>query len=203
MMEQQTAEWYAARVGKFTSSRMTDLKSDRYRWQLALERLTGRSHEPQYQSREMQWGNEHEADAADLYSFLTDRGLEKVGFIDHPTMPRCGASPDRLVVGEKGMVEIKCPASHTHGAYLLGAPIDRGYVLQMQWQMEVAKRDWCDWVSYDPRFEGGDIPPGSEIIIRRVERDAALIRTLRSDVRKADKAVQDLVLQVSQRGEAA
>lgn len=197
-MKQRSPEWFEARRGKFTSSRISDLRSRRYLWQLAMERLTGRSHEPTFVSRDMQWGIDHEDEAAELYALLTGRTLRKVGFVDHPSMPNAGASPDRLV-NDDGLIEIKCPATHTHGDYYIGAATDAAYVRQMQWQLEVTKRAWCDWVSYDPRFEGGDIPVGSEIIIRRFKRDDEMIKTLRMEVRKADAVVKKLVKQT--RGE--
>jgi YqaJ-like viral recombinase domain len=87
-----------------------------------------------------------------------------VGFIDHPTVLRSGASPDGLV-GERGMVEIKCPNTATHCEWALAGRVPPEHELQMQWQMDCCDRDWCDFVSYDPRM-----PDGQQLFVRRTNR---------------------------------
>src|SRR5690606_25279156 len=102
----------------------------------------------------------------------------EVGFIRHPLIDHSGASPDGLV-GDEGMVEIKCPNSATHIATLTGAAIDRKYLLQMQWQMVWADRQWCDFASFDPR-----LTDEMQLHVRRVERDAALLEEMEAEVIK-------------------
>ena len=117
----------------------------------------------------MQWGIEQEAAARECYAFDQGVSVLEVGFIAHPTIAMTGASPDGLV-GDEGMVEIKCPGTAKHIATLTGTAIDDRYVKQMQWQMACAGRQWCDFVSYDPRM-----PVEMQLLVRRVPRDDALI----------------------------
>lgn len=89
-----------------------------------------------------------------------------------------GASPDGLV-GDFGLVEIKCPQSKKHIQTLLGAPIDPDYATQMLWQMACTGRGWCDFVSFDPRM-----PPDMQLHVVRFDRDDVRIASLEAEVRK-------------------
>jgi predicted phage-related endonuclease len=100
----------------------------------------------------------------------------QVGFVAHPTIPMTGASPDGLV-GEAGQVEIKCPNTATHLDTLLCRSVPGKYVTQMQWQMACTGREWCDFVSYDPR-----LPESMRVFVHRVPRDPELIASLEKDV---------------------
>ena len=84
-----------------------------------------------------------------------------------------GVSPDGLV-GKPGLVEIKCPASQ---AKRLAALPQRAHAAEYRWQVQgqlwVAEREWCDVVSYDPRY-----PEGLQIAITRVFRDESAIKAL-------------------------
>jgi putative phage-type endonuclease len=180
-MQQRTAEWMAARCGKLTASRIASaVARTKTGWgasranvlaDLIVERLTGQPIEG-YTNKEMQWGTDTEPQARDAYSFYADVDVTEVGFVVHPSMPDCGASPDGLV-GEDGLVEIKCPNTATHIDTLLGDPIADKYIKQMQWQMACTNRKWCDYVSFDPRMPGN-----MRIFVKRVPRDDALIASL-------------------------
>ena len=181
MMEQRTDEWFTARCGKATASALYKVMSktktgwgaDRtnYAAQLVTERLTGRPADS-FTNSAMQWGIDTEAQARMAYAFHADENPVEIGFLDHPRIAWSGASPDGLV-GLDGMIEIKCPNTATHIATLDGAPIDRKYLYQMQWQMACAEREWCDFVSFDPR-----LPPAMQMHTRRVERDDELLGEL-------------------------
>ena len=185
-MEQRTDEWFAARCGKVTASALhkvmaktkTGWGADRanYAAQLVTERLTGRPADS-FSNAAMQWGIDTEAQARAAYAFHVDENPVEIGFLDHPQIVWSGASPDGLV-GLGGMLEIKCPNTATHIATLDGAPIDRKYLYQMQWQMACAEREWCDFVSFDPR-----LPAAMQLHIRRVERDAELLAELEAATR--------------------
>ena len=176
----------AARLGKVTASRMADLCAKtktgygasrrNYLAQLVAERLTGAAQES-YSNAAMQWGVENEGFAADAYSFRTGLDVDVCGFYDHPTIPMSGASPDRLV-GNDGLVEIKCPNTATHIDTLLDDSVDGKYVLQMQWQMACTGRQWCDFASFDPR-----LPERLRLFIRRVPRDGEKIAELEKETR--------------------
>jgi len=177
-MEQRTEEWFAARIGKVTASRIADVMMkpttagwQNYRAQLVCERLTGQPTET-FVSSAMQHGTDTEPQARAFYELETGNDVVEVGFIDHPEIPMAGASPDGLV-GDDGLVEIKCPQPATHIKTLTGAQIDRRYMLQMHWQMICTGRDWCDFVSFSPAF-----PPELQMVVRRVERDDALAKEI-------------------------
>lgn len=206
MIEQGSPEWHALRCGKATASRIADIvrktktgisaSRERYLGELVAQRLTGIVPDG-YKSADMDWGNQTEPLACDTYAFVCNIDPEPIDFVDHPSIPMSGASPDRLV-GSDGLLEIKCPATHTHIATLRGAPIDPDYIVQMQWQMACTGRQWCDWVSFDPR-----LPEALQFHIVRVPRDAARIAELEDATRKfladVDAAVADLTKIATQR----
>jgi hypothetical protein len=139
--------------------------------ELLIERLTGEP-APRFTNGAMEWGTQCEPEARIVYEFKANLSVEEVGFIEHRHLLMAGCSPDGLV-GDDGLVEIKCPSTATHIETLLGASIDEKYVKQMQFQMGCTGRSWCDWVSYDPR-----LPINLRTVIRRVPRDDKLIAKL-------------------------
>ncbi len=185
-MEQRTDEWFQARAGRVTASRIADLMAQtkagwgasrvNYLAQLVAERVTGMC-EAGFSNAAMQWGTDKETEARECYSFEVGLSVMEEGFVPHPTIAWAGASPDGLV-GHDGLVEIKCPNSATHIDTLLGASIADKYVKQMQFQMACTGRKWCDFVSYDPRL-GVDM----QLHVRRVERDPILIGEIEAAVR--------------------
>lgn len=184
-MEQKSPEWYAARLGRVTGSKVADViaktKSGystsraNYMMQLALERLKGCAEET-YSNAAMEWGNLQEPVARATYEALTGNLVDEVGFIPHPSLDMAGASPDGLV-GEDGLLEIKCPNSLTHFEYIKGGKPPTKYVPQMAFQMACTKRDWCDFMSFDPRM-----PEGLQVFLVRYFRDQAYIRELELEI---------------------
>jgi putative phage-type endonuclease len=185
-MEQLSPEWFAARVGKATASRMADItEKTRSGWgagrknymaELVAERLTGIKAQG-YTNAAMQHGIDTEPEARAVYEFVTDCEVVEVGFVDHPTIPMTGASPDGLV-GDVGMVEIKCPNTATHIETLLTGTVPQKYTLQMLWQMACTNRGWCDFVSYDPRM-----PESMQLFVKRIEWDAEAVTDLEQNVK--------------------
>jgi putative phage-type endonuclease len=185
MIVQGSPEWFDARRGKVTASRVADVMAKtktgysasraNYMAELLCERLTGTT-AAGFSNDAMRWGTETEPQARAAYAFLHDVDVVEVGFVDHPTVAMSGASPDGLV-GADGMVEIKCPNTSTHLDTLLGAPIKGSYVTQMQWQMACADRAWCDFVSFDPR-----LPEAMQLHVTRVVRDDAAIAEAEGEV---------------------
>jgi putative phage-type endonuclease len=183
---QGTPEWRQERCGCATASKfdtvMAKIKTGeaatriKYRIQLVTERLTGNPVDG-YQNAAMQWGIATEPEARMAYEARSGVVVEEVGFVPHPSIERCGASPDGYV-GHDGAVEIKCPESTTHLAYLEAGVFPSDYMAQVQGQMAVTGRRWVDFVSYDPRF-----PPNLQLFIVRVARDDAYIAELEKEVR--------------------
>lgn len=207
MVEQGSPEWHAQRCGKVTASKIAEILARtkngwgagraNYRAQLVAERLTGLVAMDGYTNAAMEWGKETEAEARAAYSFYTGRDVALVGFVDHPTLAMSGASPDGLVADD-GLVEIKCPITATHIETLLGAAIPGKYELQMQWQMACTGRQWCDFVSYDPRM-----PEDMRLFVRRLSRDEQRIEEIATEVRAFLSEIQATVNQLTARYRAA
>jgi hypothetical protein len=124
----------------------------------------------------MQFGTETEPLARSAYEAETGFSVDEVGFCQHHAIKRAGASPDGLV-GNSGLVEIKCPKVATHLAYLIADVVPAAYKNQMMWQMAVTGRDWCDFVSFRP-----DLPEHLQLFIIRFKRDPARILELETAV---------------------
>ena len=184
MMEQRTDDWFAARLGKVTASRVADVIAKtktgygagraNYMADLVVERLTGQK-ASSFTNAAMEWGTEQEPNAKAAYAAKTGILVEDVGFIDHPTVAMSGASPDGLA--EDGLVEIKCPNTATHLEYIFDGKPPQKYITQMQWQMACAGKPWCDFVSYDPR-----LPERLQLLVVRVPRDDDYIKMLEQEV---------------------
>jgi putative phage-type endonuclease len=182
---QGTAEWKALRLGKVTASRIADVMArtksgygasrGNYLTELVLERITGVAAE-HFINDAMAHGTENEPLARSMYEFMTDNSVDQIPFVDHPSIGMSGCSPDGLV-GDSGLIEIKCPSSKTHMATLLGASIEEKYMKQMQFQMACTGRLWCDFVSFDPRMAGD-----MQIHIQRVPRDGVMIVEIEREV---------------------
>jgi putative phage-type endonuclease len=182
---QGSPEWIAIRLGRVTASRVADVvartKSGwgasraNYLAELIAERLTGTAAET-YVNGAMQWGIEKEPDARAAYEWLKQTPVQEVGFVLHPAIAMSGASPDGLI-GDDGLVELKCPNTSTHIETLLGQKVPEKYITQMQWQMACSGKQWCDYVSYDPR-----LPEPMRLFVRRIPRDNARIAELEKDV---------------------
>jgi putative phage-type endonuclease len=190
MIEQGSPEWFAERAGKVTASRMADLMARtktgygasraNYMAELLVERLTGQKAE-RFQSAEMRWGVDTEAQARDAYSFFTGAEVALAGFVPHPSIPMSGASPDGYVTDSTGdgLVEIKCPNTATHIESLLAEAVPDRYVQQMLWQLACTGRHWCDYVSFDPRMPGD-----MQFFCARIHPDAGSISAMEGEVRK-------------------
>ena len=126
----------------------------------------------------MQWGTEQEPFARAAYEAHTGVIVEETGFHSHPTIEAAGASPDGLV-GEDGLVEIKCPNTATHIDTLLDEFIPIKYFCQMQMQMVCTGRKWCDFVSFDPRM-----PEGAQLFVQRLNRDEEFVIKMEEEIRK-------------------
>ena len=186
-VEQGTPEWFAARLGNVTASRVADViaktksgysaSRENYMAQLICERMTNTVAES-YTNAAMQWGTETEPLARAAYESVADVLVDEVGYIAHPTIERAGASPDGLI-GVFGLLEIKCPNTATHIDTLISEKVPTKYITQVQWQMSCTGRTWADFVSFDPR-----LPSGLQMFVKRVEFDAEYVAMLKEEVIK-------------------
>ena len=193
-MEQRSEEWFQARLGKVTASRVADvlakIKSGEsasrrnYKIQLVSERLTGERQES-YINQAMQDGIDREQFARDRYMQQFGE-VEEVGFVKHPTL-EAGASPDGMV-GDDGILEIKCPMGSTHTETLMTQDIPSKYVPQVQFQLLVTGRKWCDFVSYNPMF-----PDHLQVFVKRIEADPVYQKELESEVKQFLEEVDTII----------
>lgn len=200
LLEQRSPEWYAARCGKVTASRIKDILKTikngnyaasrrNYAAQLVTERLTGEVAVPTYTNEYMEWGKEYEPIARDEYIKETGYEVKEIGFIDHPTISLAGASPDGYI-GEHGLLEIKCLIKANHIDILLKEDLSE-YELQMHWQMACTGRQWCDFVSYNP-----EMPEDMRLFIKRLERDNSEIARIEWEVQEFLNEVADTTEQL-------
>jgi putative phage-type endonuclease len=193
-MEQRSEEWFQARLGKVTASRVADvlakIKSGEsasrrnYKIQLVSERLTGERQES-YINQAMQDGIDREVFARDRY--IQQFGeVEEVGFVKHPTL-EAGASPDGMV-GDDGIIEIKCPMGSTHTETLMTQDVPSRYIPQIQFQLLVTGRKWCDFVSYNPMF-----PEHLQVFVKRVEADPMYQKELELEVKQFLSEVDNVI----------
>jgi len=210
-IEQNTPEWQALRCGRFTASRakmlMAKTKSGpaasrgNLISQLAVERLTGAVDEG-YTNAAMQRGHDLEDDARQAYeakmSFENNARVEQVAFMVHGELDFMGCSPDGLVYcndAPPGMLEIKCPSAMAkHMSYLLEGKHAIEYRWQIQHQLLVSDRTWCDIVSYDPRY-----PEGAQLVIKRVERNDDDQAALKAAAIAANDEVNVLVNRINEK----
>lgn len=184
-MEQRSPEWYAARCGSLGASQLNEaLATTKSGWgasrdnlknKIIAERLTGQPAES-YTNAAMQWGVDQEDNARKAYEAHTGTFVDEMGIATHPVLKHTHASPDGLV-GDEGLIEIKCPNTTTHIETLRTKKAPAKYINQMQWQMRCTDRQWCDFVSFDPR-----LPEHLQLFVVRVERDGELIAKLDTQV---------------------
>jgi putative phage-type endonuclease len=186
-IEQGSPEWFAQRCGKATASRISDIVAKtktgystsraNYMAQLVVERMTNQVAES-YTNAAMEWGTQTEPLARSAYENKRSLLVKEVGFINHPRIEMSGASPDGLV-GDDGLVEIKCPNTATHIETLLSESVPNKYYTQMQFQIACTGRKWCDFVSFDNR-----LPTELQMFVKRVPRDDVYIRLIEDEIVK-------------------
>lgn len=183
-LEQGSEAWKQVRVGKITASRLSDVLASgkagapsktrqSYLYELASEIITGQAADS-FTNAAMQHGTLCEPLARIEYEEREGLPVQQVGFVE--VNERLGCSPDGLV-GENGLLEIKCPKTSTQIQYVLDGEFPSEYKAQVQGQLWVCEREWCDFVSFDPRIEGP-----SQYFKIRVNRDEEYIEKLKNGV---------------------
>ena len=198
--EQGSVEWLMQRVGKATGSEFSEIMATRkdgkesakrynYRMELVVERLTGLPAD-RYVSKYMEHGTAQEPYARMAYEARTGEMVLQPGFRNHHTIPMCGGSVDGLV-GDDGIIEIKAPTTFNHiEAVLNGMPDD--HIAQTQGYMWITGRQWCDFISYDPR-----LPAGLNLYVQRIKRDDEYIEKLAAEVVRFLEEVRELTEMLS------
>lgn len=189
-IEQGSEEWLAMRLGLPTASRFKDLLAggkgitrQSYMVQLAAELLTGQREES-YINASMEWGTATEPQARSAYEFINGVDVEQVTII---TNDLAGYSPDGLV-GNDGLIEIKCPKTTTHIETVLSGKMPTGHIPQVQGGLWVSEREWLDFVSYDPRINSD-----KSFFCTRVYRDDSYIKNLESEVIRFTEELYEII----------
>lgn len=203
-IEQNSADWLAMRVGAVTASRVADVMADlirkngeaavraHYKAEIVCERLTGRAVD-HYVTSEMEWGLKNEPLAKAAYEIATGLEFAPGGIAMHPSIKWLMASPDGLgVIDSNGLLECKCPTTETHLEYILAGVVPAKYQPQMLCQMACAERQWCDFVSFDPR-----LPKKLQLFVRRLERDNRRIAAMEAEVVRFLAEVDEVIEKIN------
>jgi hypothetical protein len=200
-VEQGSIQWQEQRLGSLGASQVHDVLSKTKSGYSAMranaiarivsERLTGVTQET-FKNAAMQWGNDMEPHARTAYEFITGNKVSTVGLFKNDSLVGTHASPDGMVSFD-GLIEIKCPNTATHIEMLAKENIEPKYLTQMQWQMYLTERDWCDFVSYDPRM-----PDDLQLFIKRVNRDPVRIKELCEEVEKFLGEVDEMMAAIEE-----
>lgn len=184
-MEQGSPEWYAAKCGKVSASHIAEVMSrtktgwgaarKHYMDKLVAERITGQP-VTQRAVQSLERRLEMEPEARIAYEFYSDNMVEQVGFIEHPTIPNAGASPDGLISKDGGL-EIKCCDTATHIELIRSGVIDKSYVQQCDFGMACTGREWWDFASYDPLM-----PEELKLYVQRIPRNDTRIAEIETAV---------------------
>lgn len=183
-----TPNWFAARRGLLTASRMNDalavLKNGKpsesrrkLMFELLAERMTGAAVD-HYVTPAMQWGIDNQADAISAYEAETGELVGPEVFVLHPEIDWFGATPDGLV-GADGLLEVKCPTTPKHLAWIVAGEVPDEHRLQMLTQIACTRRQWVDFVSFDPRVKGK-----AQLFIKRYEPAREEIEKIEAGVRE-------------------
>lgn len=198
-MEQRSAEWHAARLGKVTASKVADVMAktksgystsrENYMIEIALQRITKKAKDG-FTNAAMQRGTDLEPIARSAYESSEGVMVIECGLIDHPEVKSFAASPDGLV-GTDGLLEIKCPDEKQHFAFLRSMIPDNKYQIQMLAQMACTGRKWCDFVSFDDRF-----PIELQYAKMRFMRDDKRISEMLSEITSFLEEVKEAELEI-------
>lgn len=200
---QRTAAWLSDRTGCLTGSRaataFSTLKDGKTPTKAAedlvkeilAERMTGDAMR-RYVTPEMQRGTDLEGEARAAYEIYTGNLVRLTGFVRHPTIEWCGASPDGLV-DHDGLVETKVPKTSTHLTYVLNRTVPDEYKPQMLLQLACTRRSWCDFASYDDRVKD----PRRRLFVVRFEPKPAEIEEIEERARKFLAIIDNLFDQIN------
>jgi len=185
--EQNTPEWHQVRLGKLTASTAQAIATngkglETLCFEKVAELLTGRKKEDNFTSIDIERGHILEAQARNAYELLTGNLVKQVGFCEMTDF--IGCSPDGFI-GDDGLIEIKCKDDKNYAKFLYEPIVDSTYMWQVQMQMLVTGRKWCDFVVYNPNFS-------RDVSIIRVKRDPEKILKLMDGLEAGVKMIKDI-----------
>jgi hypothetical protein len=190
--EQNSPVWDAIRLGLPTSSSFDKIittagvrskQRDKYLYKLAGERASGEKSEHYYGSA-MALGHEREDESRKLYEFLNECDVQQIGFCFFDESKTFGSSTDGLV-GDDGIFETKNALSHVQIERLEKGWSKAEHFQQVQGELYVTGRKWCDLVSYSR---------GLKPIITRFKRDEKFITRLAEELQLFIEDLDQLVI---------
>ena len=184
--EQRTDEWYAIRRGKMSASNAETIIAngkglETYIYNLMAEYYSSAEKE-NYINADMQRGIDLEPEAKIEFQFYTGLDIKEVGCVE--LNEYILASPDGLI-GDDGLIEIKCPNDSIYFKLLLSNNIKPEYIAQMQMQMYVTDRQYCYFVSYNPNFE-------KSLYIKKINRDEEMIEKLKKGLERGTQLIKEI-----------
>lgn len=190
-IEQKTEAWYKLRRQyPLTASKAQAIGSngkglETLVWDVLAERYSNAEKE-QISNKDFDRGNELEPNARTIYEMQMGYSVQEVGFVTNDKVSKVGgASPDGLV-GKNGLVEIKCFDDTKHFKYIvLGLEPESQYVWQMQMQMLITEREWCDFVAYNPNYH-------DSLLIKRVEVNEEKQAKLKEGLIAGEKLIKEI-----------
>ena len=188
--KQGTLEWQKIRLGKLTASHAQAISSqgkglETLAYNKVAEILTGKAEEG-YTNGDMERGHELEMMARNAYELETGNLVKEVGFCQLDE--HCGCSPDGLV-GDEGLVEFKCPNNKVFVEYMYSKKVDTGYVWQMQMQMFITDRKWCDYAVFAQDFP-------KSLIVKRIERDEEAIKKIKAGIEEGKTMIEKIMKEI-------
>ncbi len=186
--EQGGDDWHRLRGQKMTASHAQSIGAGGKGLETYIASLAANIHATEgnnkelFSSVDMERGNRLEEGAALAYELTTGSKVDTVGFVTNLAYENSGCSPDGLV-GDEGLVEIKSPANDTFAKLLYNQEIDSKYLWQMQMQMLICDRKWCDFVAFNPNFK-------KDIFIKRIERDPVMQTKLINGLAKGNEILK-------------
>ena len=184
--EQRTEDWYNIRKGKMTASNAETIIAngkglETYIYNLMAEYYSSAEKE-NYINADMQRGIDLEPEAKIEFQFYTGLDIKEVGCVE--LNEYILASPDGLI-GDDGLIEIKCPNDSIYFKLLLSNNIKPEYIAQMQMQMYVTDRQYCYFVSYNPNFE-------KSLYIKKINRDEEMIDKLKKGLERGTQLIKEI-----------
>lgn len=204
MIEQGSEAWHQARSGRITASRFKDVmaigKRDGkplkaridYMHELAFERLSG-TPKQSISSQAMSWGTEAEPLAREAYEMATGYFVDEVSMIVHPAHDFIGGSPDGLV-DDDGLIEIKSPFSEAVHIKTLLEGMPEEHIYQVQGNIWISGRKWCDFISFDPRQTSS-----LQLYKQRIERDDDFIESMQQALLSFEQELSEMVERIRER----
>lgn len=188
---QGTQEWFDARKGKMTASHAQEIATagkglDTYCIEIISEKYS--TNTERYSNEHTIRGHELEEQARDIYSLVTGKEVEQVGFIELDEYTGC--SPDGMT--KTGLVEIKCHSDAVYAKLLITGSIETKYIWQMQMQMYITGKDYCDYVAYNPNFK-------RSLFIQKITREEEKIQKIIEGLATGRKILSEYDLLFSQK----